>query len=410
MKGEIIAVGTELLLGSTINTNAQYLSKELSKIGVDVHYHTVVGDCIDELKEVINISLSRANMIIFTGGLGPTDDDMTKEVVCNTLGIEQVLDKSILKQIEEYFNGTNRDMPKNNTKQAYIPKGSIILKNDIGTAPGFLIKWNNKIIVLLPGPPREMRMMFSKYAKQHLGQKYIINSKTIKTIGIGESALEELLKPIINLHKDLTISTYAKLGQVDIEITGRGNDSKKIDKEIGTAINNIEEKLGEYIYSFSNETIEENLYKLLLKHNMKIAFCESCTGGLLASRFTKIPGVSKVFDRGIVTYSNKAKIEELNVEQDTLNKYTAVSEETAREMANGLLNKTNVDLTISTTGYAGPKSNSNEKVGLVYIGLATKSISKVIKCNFSSTRTVFQERTATKAFNEARKLILTLKD
>lgn len=406
LKGEIIAVGNELLLGSTVNTNAQFLSKELSKIGIDVHYHTVVGDYPDELEEIINISIDRSDIIIFTGGLGPTEDDMTKEIVCNTLKINQVLNEDILDAIEEYFSKTNRKMPNNNTKQAYIPEGSIILKNDIGTAPGFLIKWKKKTIVLLPGPPREMKRMFSKYAKEYLRQEYTINTKTIKTIGIGESALEELLKPIISLHKDLTISTYAKLSQVDIEITGRGYDTKEINKKINKAIENIEERLGEYIYSFNNETIEEALYKILLKKNMKIGFCESCTGGLLASRFTKIPGASKVFDRGIITYSNKAKIEELNVRKETLDKYTAVSKETAKEMAIGLLKKSNIDLAISTTGYAGP-NDSYEKVGLVYIGLAKKDSTKVIKCNFSGSRTIIQKRAATKAFDEARKLLLS---
>ncbi len=411
LKGEIIAVGTELLSGSTTNTNAQYLSKRLSKLGIDVCYHTAVGDSPNNIKEVINISLNRSDIIILTGGLGPTQDDMTKEIVCDTLGIEQVRDNNILKQIKEYFKNSNREMPNNNIKQAYIPKESIILKNDIGTAPGFLINRNNKIFILLPGPPREMKLMFEKYAEKHLQQDYIIKSKTIKTIGIGESALEELLKPIIKSYNNLTISTYAKLGQVDIEIIGKGNDSNQINRNITHAIKSIEKHVGDCIYSLNNKDIEEVLLELLLEHHMKIAFCESCTGGLLASRFTKIPGVSKVFDRGIITYSNMAKIEELGVEEETIKKYTAVSEETAREMAKGLLTKSNVDLSISTTGYAGPKSSdTKEKIGLVYIGLATKYGSHVIQCNFSGNRRTFQERAATKAFDEARKLLLSLND
>ena len=411
MKCEIVAVGTELLLGNTTNTNAQYLSNELSKIGVDLSYHTVVGDSSKDLKNVINIALNRANIIIFTGGLGPTQDDMTKEIVCESLGIEQVLDSNILEEIKGYFKKTNRKMTNNNIKQAYVPKESLILKNDIGTAPGFLINWNNKIIVLLPGPPREMKTMFSKYAKNHLKQEYAIETKTIKTIGIGESSLEELLKPIIESNNDLTISTYAKQGQVDIEVTGKGYNPKKINKNIADAIESIDKIVGNYIYSFNDISIEEALFELLLKNNMKIAFCESCTGGLLASRFTKIPGVSEVFYRGIVTYSNEAKVEELNVKEDTIKKYTVVSKEVAKEMAEGLLNKSNVDLAISTTGYAGPKrKNIDDDIGLVYIGLATKYESKIIKCNFSGSREVIQERTATRAFDEGRKLVFDIKD
>ncbi len=409
MIGEILAIGTELLLGSTTNTNAQFLSERLTKLGVDVCYHTVVGDNIHQITDAINISLKRADIIIITGGLGPTQDDITKEAVCNALNIELDLNKDILNNIKQYFDQNNIKMTDNNIKQAYVPKECTVLNNDIGTAPGFLIKTNQKTIVLLPGPPKEMKTMFVNYAETYLKQEQIIISKTIKTIGIGESTLEELLKPIMKNHDNLTISTYAKPEQVDIKVTGKSKKFKELNKTIKYTIEDIKKIVGNYIYSYDNEKIEESLFKLLLKQNMKIAFCESCTGGLLASNFTKIPGVSQVFDRGIVTYSNKAKIEELGVKKETLEKYTAVSKETAFEMAKGLLNKSNVDMTISTTGYAGPKSdNTNEKVGLVYIGLATKDNVSVIRCNFTGDRETIQNKVATKAFYEARKYILNL--
>lgn len=410
MKGEIIAVGTELLLGSTVNTNAKYLSQELAELGIDVYYHTVVGDNPERLKKIIDIALKRSDIIFLTGGLGPTKDDLTKEVVCEKLDIKLELDEQVLNSIENYFKKRNKKMSKNNIKQAYIPKQSITLNNDIGTAPGLLIEWNEKKIILLPGPPHEMKTMFENHVKDHIKQNHIIKSKTIKTIGIGESSLEILLKPLIENQTNPTIATYAKTGQVDIKITGKGHNLKEVEKIIEPVVNEVNKLVGKYIYSYDNENIEETLFRMLLDNNMKVSFCESCTGGLMTSRFTKIPGASKVLDRGIVTYSNKSKIEELGVNKETLKRYTAVSKNVALEMATGLLAKTNVDLVISTTGYAGPICQDNEEIGLVFIGLASKNKTHVVECHFTGDRQSIQNRASNRAFNEAREYLITLKD
>ena len=322
------------------------------------------------------------------------------------MGLELKLDKDMECNIKKYFDKMNGSMPSNNTKQAYKPKGSQFLTNEMGTAPGIYIEWNGKILILLPGPPKEMKFMFDKYAIPLIKQDYTIKIKTINTIGIGESKLETVLKDIIQGQENPTIATYAKEGKVDIKVVARGSDEKKVDKLLNEIIEKIDGKIHKYIYSYNDESIEEVVYKKLKANNMKIAFCESCTGGLISSRFTSIPGVSEVFDRGIVTYSNRANVEELGVKKNTLDKYGAVSEQVALEMATGLLNKAGVDIALSTTGLAGPSGGTEDKpVGLVYIGIAAKNHSFVFKSVFSGDRLSIQNRAALKAFDELRKII-----
>lgn len=409
MKSEIISVGSELLLGNTVNTNASFLSRKLAELGIDVFYHTVVGDNVYRLKTITKIALDRSDLIIYTGGLGPTEDDLTKEVVSETLGVDLELDNVHLAKIKKYFEKRNMKMTDNNIKQAYIIKDSKVLNNDIGTAPGVFFNWKDKKIILLPGPPTEMKTMFNNYTAPLLKQDSIIKSKTIRTMGIGESSLEELIKDLVIEQSNPTIATYAKQGQVEIQVTGKGKNEKEIDLIIDPLVKEIDKRLGEYIYSYNNESIEEVFFKQLKKNHMTVAFCESCTGGLVSSRFTAIPGASQVFERGIVTYSNNSKIEELNVKESTLKTYGAVSEETAKEMAIGLLNKTNVDMALSITGIAGPTGGTKDKpVGLVYIGLASKDKSYVIKNIFTGSRQDIQNKAANKVFVEGRKYLLEI--
>ncbi|MCB5558763.1 competence/damage-inducible protein A [Anaerosalibacter bizertensis] len=409
MKSEIISVGSELLLGNTVNTNASFLSRKLAELGIDVFYHTVVGDNVYRLKTITKIALDRSDLIIYTGGLGPTEDDLTKEVVSETLGVDLELDNVHLAKIKKYFEKRNMKMTDNNIKQAYIIKDSKVLNNDIGTAPGVFFNWKDKKIILLPGPPTEMKTMFNNYTAPLLKQDSIIKSKTIRTMGIGESSLEELIKDLVIEQSNPTIATYAKQGQVEIQVTGKGKNEKEIDLIIDPLVKEIGKRLGEYIYSYNNESIEEVFFKQLKKNHMTVAFCESCTGGLVSSRFTAIPGASQVFERGIVTYTNNSKIEELNVKESTLKTYGAVSEETAKEMAIGLLNKSNVDMALSITGIAGPTGGTKDKpVGLVYIGLASKDKSYVIKNIFTGSRQDIQNKAANKVFVEGRKYLLEI--
>lgn len=409
MKAEIIAVGSELILGSTLNTNAQYLTKRLSEIGIDVQFHTTLKDNKEHLKEVIDIGLKRADLLIFTGGLGPTGDDFTKEVVSETLGLKLILDNSVEDYIRSYFEKANKAMTPNNIKQAYIPEGSKPIRNDIGTAPGIFIEKNGKTLVLLPGPPREMKHMFDKYVMPLIKQDYVIRVATIRTIGIGESNLETIIKDIIDEKDNPTVATYAGEGLVDIKVVARGDDEYEVNKALEETVEKIKDRIADNIYSYGDESIEEVVFKLLKEKNLKIAFAESCTGGLISSRFTKIPGVSEVFDRGLVTYSNISKMKELNVKKLTLEKYGAVSEETALEMAKGLLKKANVDIALSITGYAGPSNSSDdEPVGLIYIGIVSGERSKVIKTRLNGDRISIQNKAALKAFNELRKFILNM--
>lgn len=407
MRAEIITIGNELLSGNVLNTNTYYLTKRLSEIGIEVLYHTSVKDDAQMLKDVVNIGLNRADLLIFTGGLGPTYDDLSKEVICNSLGLNLTLNEECKKTIEDYFRKLNREMTPNNIKQAYIPEGAKYLPNEVGTAPGIFIEWKDKVIVMLPGPPKEMQLMFDKYVVPFIKQDFVIIEKTIKTIDIGEAQVESTIQDIIKSNKDVYIATYAKDGIVDIKIVAKGRDKNSIDEILNDAINKIKNKIADYIYSYEDETIEEVVFKILKKNKMKVAFCESCTGGLISSKFTRIPGASEVFDRAYITYSNLSKMEDLGVSEDTLDKYGAVSKETALEMAKGLLNKTSVDVALSVTGIAGPSGGTETKpVGLVYIGICTKDSSKVVESLFGGDRVSIQNRAYLKAFNELRKFLL----
>lgn len=407
MKAEIISIGTEITTGSILNTNTKYLSTKLLENGIEVSYHTSVEDNADMIKEVFKIALKRVDLIITTGGLGPTDDDLTKEIIAETLGLKLIKDKEMEDNIKNMFNSLNRPMPTNNKKQALVPEGGRFIANEVGTAPGVYISKDNKKIIMLPRPPKEMKIMFEKYVRPIIMQDFFIITKSINTIGIGESALEMEIKDIILNEKDITIATYAKEGEVEVKIIAKGQSKDFIEERLNKVIEKVENKVGTYIYGFDNTTIEETVFKLLKEKGYKVGFCESCTGGLISSRFIRIPGASEVLDRTIVTYSNKSKIEELGVKKETLEQYGAVSKETALEMAEGLLKKGDLDLVLSTTGIAGPAGGSEEKpVGLVYIGIATKTKNKVLKCNFNGDRESIQNRTTTRSFAEIRNLLL----
>lgn len=408
MNAEIINVGNELLSGNTLNVNFQILSKILLSLGITTDFNTVIGDIDKHILDATEIALKRSDLIIYTGGLGPTRDDLTKEVVCKSINRDLILNNTILKNIEDFFRLRNIEMTENNIKQSYVPKDSTILKNKNGTAPGFFIKHKESYIVLLPGPPKEMESMFIDQVLPLLSNLTHTNivSKTIRTIGIGESQLETQIGDLILYYKHVAnIATYAKPGLVDIRIIINESDGDILLNEI---CEKIKLKLNDYIYSYDNEAIEEVVFNLLKEKSLKIGFCESCTGGLVSSKITKLNGASEIFDRSIVTYSNQSKIEEVNVKRSTLDKYGAVSSETAIEMAEGLLLKSNIDIAVSITGLAGPNGGSESKpVGLVYICLATKKDKLVEKNLFLGSRNSIQERASIFALNLIRKHILT---
>ena len=408
MIGEIISVGTEITTGSILNTNTKYLSTKLMELGIETHYHTTVDDNNDRLAEVVNIALSRADIIITTGGLGPTEDDLTKEVISHTLGLELEMDSAMEESIIGMFTKMNRTMTDNNRKQAIKPKDSQFITNDNGTAPGIYINKDNKKIIMLPGPPGEMNAMFDNYVIPLIREDYTIIKRSINLYGIGESTLESQLKQMpIWYYENIVIATFVKSGDIEIKIIGKGNNKSIVENQIDEIKQIIIEQFQEFIFGYDNMLIEEVVYKLLIDKNLKLGLCESCTGGLISSRLTRIPGASNVLDRCIVTYSNQAKIEELGVDKNIIEKYGAVSEETAFAMAKGLLKKTNLDIVLSITGIAGPNGGSDLKpVGLVYICIMDRKKHNIIKFNINGYRALIQNKASTYAFAEIRKFLI----
>ncbi len=370
MKSAILSVGTELLFGQITNTNSVFLSQNLNLLGIDVMYHYTVGDNPLRLAEMIRQAFTDCDLIITTGGLGPTQDDLTKEIAAEVLHDHLVLNEDILNQITVFFEKINREMTENNKKQAYLPSRSIVFDNDAGTAPGFALEENGKIIICLPGPPREMTRMFQRSVCPYLESKSedVIYYQMLRTFGIGESMLESSLQEWIDGQTDPTLATYAKEGEACLRITSKRKTLNEAKDAVTQMIYNVDQKVGQFIYSYDDEELYQVVGKKLLENQISFSCAESCTGGMFAQTMVDVPGISAVFDRGIVTYSNRAKMDELGVQEKTLNQFGAVSEETAIEMAEGLKKASGSRLCISVTGIAGPDGGSAEKpVGLIYI-------------------------------------------
>jgi len=411
MNAEILAVGTELLMGQISNTNAQYISNRLAEVGVNVYYHSVVGDNPTRLKGCLNIAVSRSDVIIMTGGLGPTKDDLTKETVAEFFGLKLVLHEEILKTMKEYFARMNRPMVESNVKQAYLPEGSRIIMNGAGTAPGCIIEKDDKVVVMLPGPPSEMKPMFEEYVIPYLKEKseYKLESKFLRIFGIGESDMENMLMDLVDNQTNPTIAPYAKEGEVTLRITARYKKEGESEDLIMPVVNEIKRRLGNMLYSTENKNLEEVTAELLMAKGLTLSAAESCTGGLVSSKLTDIPGISKVFNRGIVSYSNQSKIENLGVRPETLDKYGAVSKETAVEMAQGMRRLSGTDIAVSITGIAGPDGGTPEKpVGLVYVAVADETEVRCKKLMLSGSRTRIRNVTALHAFDMIRRCILKL--
>ena len=337
MKTAILTVGTEILFGQIVNTNAAFLSQELQNMGYDVMYHYSVGDNPGRLKELIAFAFHDCDLILTTGGLGPTQDDLTKEVIAEAMGDVIVENEECMKALLDNYQRAGRPMTPNNLKQAYMPSRARVLPNDSGTAPGFTLEKDGKLIISMPGPPREMKRMFELQVKPILEsmQDSVIYYKILRTFGLGESSMETVLLPLIDGQTDPTIATYAKEGECSLRIASKRATKKEAAAAVDRMIEDVNQLIGEYIYSYDDEELIEVVGKLLLKKHITVSCAESCTGGLFAAALTDIPGISEVFERGIVTYSNRAKMEELGVKSETLDKFGAVSPETACEMAAG---------------------------------------------------------------------------
>lgn len=417
MRVELVSVGTELLLGDIVNTNTAYLSKELAALGLGVFRQTTVGDNRERLLKTLESAFLENDTVIITGGLGPTDDDITKECAAEYFGREFYFHEySWVKILERLTRSGRNIITENNKKQAMIPEGAIVLENFCGTAPGIIIEENNKRIILLPGPPREMRDMFEKSVKPYLekfSSKQFI-SKYVRFYGIGESLLETKIKDIMDNQTNPTLALYAKTGEVLLRITASGDDKGECEQLINKQLEEIEKRVGEYIYLVGDEDISSTqtemntvVANLLIENKLTITIAESLTGGKISSMLVEKSGISEAFLEGIVCYSNKSKINTLGVREETLAKFGAVSEEVAKEMALGAAKRLGADFAVATTGIAGPNSDESGKpVGLTYIGIYAQGDISVKECLFTGDRELIRYRTSVEALEEVRKNIL----
>lgn len=408
---ELISVGTELLLGNIVNTNTQFLAEKCALLGLTMYHQVTVGDNHDRLAEVIRTALKRSDVIILTGGLGPTEDDLTKEVCAEVMGFPLVEDTHTHERIEEYFrNNIYKVIPDNNWKQAIVPAGCIVLDNDNGTAPGLILEKYGKSAILLPGPPNELYPLFMNQVYPYLQklQPEVIRSQMVKICGVGESQVEDKILDLIDKQQNPTIATYAKTGEVHIRVTAKAATEEDAKKLVKPVVKEIKNRFGDYVYSTKEEeTLEQAVVRLLKKYELTVTTTESCTGGLLAGRIINVPGASEVYNEGFITYSNKAKRKYLDVSKSTLKKYGAVSEQTAREMATGGVFATDSDACVAVTGLAGPDGGSEEKpVGLVYIATYMKDKVNVQKYQFKGNRAKIREQAVVKGLDLLRRSIL----
>jgi nicotinamide-nucleotide amidase len=402
MKAEIIAVGTELLLGEIVNTNAAYLSQKLAEAGIDIYYQTVVGDNKQRLIEVLKLAQSRSDLIICTGGLGPTQDDLTKETIADLLGKTIIIDKEAMDRIEGFFKQRNVHMVESNRKQAEIWEGSYSLKNDNGLAVGVTDTVDAKHYMLLPGPPKELQLMFESYGlpwiQSLLPEQEKLYTRVLRFYGIGESSLEDELLDLISAQRDTTLATYAKEGEVTLRLATKSFTPEEAEHKLAGTVHEIGRRLEAFWYGEGEESLEEVVIRLLRGRGYTVSFAESCTGGLLSHLVTAIPGVSDVFKGSIVCYDPKVKLGMLGIPEPLLAEYGTVSEQTAEIMAEQCLSNMGTDVAVSITGVAGPDDVEDKPVGTVYIGIAERGMPvEIYSARFTGARKSIQYRASKQA-------------
>ncbi len=411
-KAFIIATGTELLLGNTIDTNSVFIAQRLAESGIKVIGRIIVGDQEDKIYSAFALGAELADIIISSGGLGPTKDDLTKEMACNFMQVEMtVVDEEVVK-LKEFFNRRQKSMPESNIKQAMFPSEAIILTNKLGTAPGMYLFKDQKTIILLPGPPKEMKKMFIDEVEPLLqkklkpGKKALI--KTIKVFGPGESQVEEIMTEVMENPQGCSLALLAVDGEIHIRITAEGQDSEASKKILTNLTEKIEEKLGANIYGYDDDTLTAIVAELINKRGLTLAIAESCTGGYLAKTITDLPGSSSYFWGAAITYSNEAKNKLIDVDTNTISTYGAVSKETALEMAQGIKKLSGSSIGIALTGIAGPEGGTETKqAGLVYIALVSDNSEKVKELKFTGDREGIRILAVKTALDIVRKSILS---
>ncbi|MDF2500724.1 MAG: Competence-damaged protein [Anaerosporomusa subterranea] len=410
MIAEIISTGTELLLGQIVNTNAQYLAKKMNELGIDVLHQSTVGDNPSRMAEVIAHALERSDLVVTTGGLGPTLGDITKEVTARLLNRAMYLHKPSESRIRQIFASRNMLMPESNLRQAMMPEAAIIIDNDRGTAPGVILEESDKTIIHLPGPPQEMQWMFETaivpYFRQRFGLQSVIVSRVLRTFGVSESALEEKIKDFVLAQSNPTLALLARSGEIHLRLTAKGQTEAEATERIATLEQALRSRVGEAIFGIDDETLELVTGRQLSENNLTIALAESCTGGLVTSRLTDIPGSSRYLIGSLVSYSNQIKREILGVSEQILTDCGAVSEETAILMAKQVRERFMTDIGVGVTGIAGPDgATATKPVGLVYIAVVGAQGVECVKHQFSGQRTGIKQRAANAALFQVMRFI-----
>lgn len=409
-KAEIIAVGSEMLTPDRTDTNSLWLTEKLNEIGIELNAKSIIGDDPERLEKGIRAALEESDLVITTGGLGPTEDDITRQIAARAIGRELVLDESLVEHLRERFRQWGREMPEINKRQAYVIEGSEVLENPNGSAPGIFVALGEKMLVIMPGPPREMKPMFENLVLPKIREKagkVIVRRRVLKITGLGESAVDELIAPIYKEYASVQTSILFNKSEIELHLTAHGEAEDKISAVHEEMIARIREKLGPSLYSDDNESLEAVVGRLLRDAGKTLALAESCTGGLIAERLTDVPGSSAFFMEGAVTYSNEAKIRALGVSAETLEQHGAVSAETAEEMAAGMRERAGTDYAVSVTGIAGPDGGTEEKpVGLVFIGYADSDHVKSYRMVMPGDRFLIRWRTSQAALDILRRKML----
>jgi nicotinamide-nucleotide amidase len=415
-KAYLISTGTELLLGTTADTNSVFISQQLDSIGIRVIGKSTVGDNEATIRNAFLNGLELADIVISSGGMGPTFDDMTKTVACDVMGVEMQLRDTEVDTLKEFFNRRQRPMPEINLKQAMFPPEAIVLKNPLGTAPGMYLRKNDKVIVLLPGPPAEMQMMYRQELEPLLKKEFMLQSnqtavRSINVLGLGESKVEEMLSPVLNDCQGCSLALLARDGEVKIRVTAEGENHQHSQEILDKLTTRIVGLMGDYVFGFDEETLVQKVAQLLQKEGKSIATAESCTGGWLSKMITDLPGSSKYYWGSVISYSNEAKVRLLGVKEETLAQFGAVSEQTAREMAYGIRQQSGAAIGVAITGIAGPDGGSEDKpVGLVYIAVAEGNDCLVKEMRFVGSREAIRILAAKSALDLVRKRLLDKKE
>lgn len=410
MTVELISVGTEILLGNIVNTNAAYLSEKCASLGLSCYYQSVVGDNEQRLYDCIKTAVKRSDFVILSGGLGPTQDDLTKETAAKVFGKTLVMHEHSKQRIQEYFAKLGRKITDNNWKQALVPEGAIVIDNENGTAPGIIIEDLNTHVILLPGPPNEMIPMFENSVVPYIRQFMpgVIYSRTVKLCGIGESKAETMVRDLMEQQTNPTLAPYAKTGEVHFRVTARADEEEEAKRLIKPMVKELKRRFGDAVYSTKEDvTLEKAVVELLIKNHLTVSCAESCTGGLLSARLINVSGVSEVYKSGFITYANKAKHKLLGVKKGLLRKYGAVSKQVAAEMAKGAAMAAKADVAVGITGIAGPDGGTEEKpVGLVYIGCYVNGEVVVEEHHFTGNRSKIRESSVAAALRLLRSCVL----